>query len=100
MRSMNQTPVSGHPEPTLTTASRWAPSAASLSLFAALVATACEEPSADPFSQQAGQQQQHLQEVPKAHEFAELRIPPVDVDGLQTYELMELLMHRRAGGSA
>ncbi|MYE06498.1 MAG: hypothetical protein F4Y04_04630 [Chloroflexi bacterium] len=49
--------------------------------------------------QPAGRQQQQ-REVPNAREFPELQRPPVDVEGLQTYEIVEELMRRSDGGPA
>lgn len=70
-----------------------------LVLLAALAVAACRERSAESVAQ-SSQQHRQQQEVSDVPEFAALRVPPEDVDGLQTYEILEALMERRGGGSA
>ena len=71
-----------------------------LVLLAVFTVTGCRERSAEPVVQPSGQQDQLQQEVPDPPEFAALRVPPADVHGLQTYEIVEALMEHRGGGSA
>ena len=65
-----------------------------------LAVAACRERSAESVVQASGQQHQQQQEVPAPPEFAALRVPPADVAGLQTYEIVETLMERCGVGSA
>ena len=58
---------------------------------------ACQDPRAERVDQEVGQAQQ---EVPDRREFPELRDPPAAVDGLQTYEIVEMLMRLPTGESA
>jgi len=58
---------------------------------------ACQEPRADRVDQEAGQAKQ---EVPDRPEFPELRIPPTEGDGLQTYENVGMLRRLPTGESA
>jgi len=64
-----------------------------------LTVAACREPSTSTGSvtQQAAQRQQQ-QEMSAAPQFPALNAPPADVDGLETYEIVELLL--RSGESA
>lgn len=71
-----------------------------LLLLAGLAVATCRERSAESVAQPLRQQHQQQQELSNAPEFAALRVQPADVDGLQTYEVVEALMERHAGGSA
>jgi len=70
-------------------------------LLVVLTVAACREPSTSTGSvtQQAAQRQQQ-QEMSAAPQFPALNAPPADVDGLQTYELVEMLMRLHSGESA
>ncbi|MDE2893245.1 MAG: hypothetical protein OXN86_12155 [Chloroflexota bacterium] len=70
-------------------------------LLVVLTVAACREPSTSTGSatQQAAQRQQQ-QEAPDAPQFPALNAPPADVDGLQTYEIVAMLMRLPSGESA
>lgn len=85
---------------TLIATSRGHAQAAGFSLLlVVLTVAACREPSTGSVAQQAGQRQQQ-QETPAAPQYPRLLPPPADVDGLQTYEIVEMLVRLPSGESA
>lgn len=98
IRSMSRALIRSRSAALISTSGRCARGTALLVFLVALAVAACQQRSAESVVEPSGQQQQ--QEVRDAPQFAELRVPPADVAGLQTYEILEALMERRAGGSA
>ncbi len=100
MRSMIREPTRSWSAGLIATSGPCARSTVFLVFLVALALAGCQQQSADSVVQPSEQQHQQQQEVPAPPEFADLQVPPADVHGLQTYEILEALMQRRAGGSA